>query len=95
MVDISGPVRLTFGSRDAYVWTVVLDGVPHRLAWMPGTGTLRLSWLADEKTWVPFVQLGPDYSPRPSLASARHAVETWAARQAERNPGRHQHRAAS
>lgn len=82
MVTVRGPQRLTFGSRDVWVWVAVVDGVPHRVAWRPDDGALRVSYpLDDGDRWSRFVTLGTDFSPRRDLRGAGVAVASWAHRQ--------------
>lgn len=89
MYAVSGPKRLQFGSRIALLWVVTLDGVPHRVAWLPGDGGLKLSYPVDDEHWSAWLRLGDQYSPRRSLAGAQKAVIEWATAQCERHVGRH------
>jgi hypothetical protein len=90
VANITGPTRLDFASRTAWVWRVEhKPGITHRVVWLPGSGgRLLLSTLRDDGlTWTPAVELSGLYSPRSSLAAARSAVEAWANRQDERDRG--------
>lgn len=85
MVEIVGPTRVSFGSRVAVVWVVRLDGgVPHKLAWTPADGTLRVSWPVDSEHWSPFVRLAEDYGTPATLQAAQAAVIRWARSQEHR-----------
>jgi hypothetical protein len=90
MAEITGPTRLNFGSRTAWVWRVRHGTeITHRLVWLPGDGgKLLFSALREDGvTWTPAIELSGLYSPRGSLADARSAVAAWAARQEERARG--------
>lgn len=95
VVAISAVRRLSYGTSTVFVWSVVMsDDVVHRVGWLQDQGgKLRVSWPVDNTTWSQFVDLGPEWSPRPTLREAHDSVVAWAhatdEQQCRQRHGRH------
>lgn len=81
---IGAPRRLIVRDHDAYLWDVVVDGVPFELAWWVTDGSLRMSYIKEDNKRSQFVKLGQTYGPVHSLLEANAAVKRWVENQKKR-----------
>lgn len=81
---IGAPRRLVVRDHEAYLWDVVVDGVPFELAWWVTDGSLRMSYIKEDNKRSQFVKLGHAYGPVHSLLDANAAVKRWVENQKKR-----------
>ena len=75
-MELTVPTSVRSSGRDVFMWTTVIAGVAHKIAWSRDDRKIRISW-EDGEGWSRFVTLGPTWSPQADLFGAQAAVESW------------------